>query len=286
MPSKKYNTESERKEARRQLARAKYAENPEKFRAQQQILRDTNHPAYQRMKAHEQKKRDENPEFYRERSRQYYAADPEKHRMQRRKYVAANKEKVRAQDAQLRLKHRAIILERLHASRMQDPERFRDRERRWREKNREALRTREAQWRTEHKEAQIAIAARKRARKKGLPDTFTEADALFVREYWQYACAVCGREEGLFHRLEYDHWIPISSPACPGTIPGNMLLLCGVKRGASGHPCCNTSKRAKDPIIWLTEKLGPRQARAKIKEIETFFVAAKAFAESQQSAAD
>ena len=52
---------------------------------------------------------------------------------------------------------------------------------------------------------------------------------------------------------------------CPGTIPTNIVLLC---HGISG---CNTRKRDQDPIEWLNKQLGPRKAKAKLKEIEAYF---------------
>src|SRR4030095_13167308 len=75
-----------------------------------------------------------------------------------------------------------------------------------------------------------------------------------------------------------DHWIPLADPASPGTVPWNMLPLCHWKKNTknSSHaPYCNASKGAKDPVVWLTEKLGPRKAKAKLKEIETFFARAQ-----------
>src|SRR5581483_2176482 len=56
------------------------------------------------------------------------------------------------------------------------------------------------------------------ARKRSLPDTFTERDWQRALEYWDYKCAVCGRPRGLWHTLAADHWIPLTAPDCPGTV--------------------------------------------------------------------
>ena|SRR5258708_10117301 len=54
-----------------------------------------------------------------------------------------------------------------------------------------------------------------------LPNTFDKAQRQFSRQYWQCACSVCGKPtEG------FDHWIPISSLLCPGTIALNMIPMC------------------------------------------------------------
>jgi ribosomal protein L37AE/L43A len=103
-------------------------------------------------------------------------------------------------------------------------------------------------------------------RKRELPHTFTEQDWQRALEYWEYTCAVCGRPRGLWHTLAADHWIPLTDPDCPGTVPTNIVPLC---HGESG---CNNSKRAKSPQAWLEAKLGPKQAFQKMLEIDAYFL--------------
>ncbi len=129
---------------------------------------------------------------------------------------------------------------------------------------------------------EIIRGARYRARKLGLPDHWHRKNGDFAFQYWHYACAVCGKENGMWNVIAFDHWIPIASEKCPGTIPTNMLPLCHlIKNAPFNSSCCNNSKGAKDPVAWLVTKLGPRRAKAKLQEIETFFAAARAFSESQ-----
>jgi len=109
---------------------------------------------------------------------------------------------------------------------------------------------------------------RRRTRKYAKPHTFTVDDAQFARTYWQQRCAVCGTEEGFWWKLQMDHWIPLSHPDCPGTVPTNMVPLCG---GLTG---CNQSKSRRMPEPWLKQKFGPRKAAAILRRIEAFFLAA------------
>ena len=128
---------------------------------------------------------------------------------------------------------------------------------------------------------EIIRGARYRARKLGLPDNWHRINGDFAFRYWHYACAVCGKENGMWNIIAFDHWIPIAREDCPGTIPTNMLPLCHLTKNAPfNSPCCNNSKGAKDPVLWLKDKLGSRKAKTKLQEIEEFFAAAKAFAES------
>lgn len=139
---------------------------------------------------------------------------------------------------------------------------------------------RERSRKKKNKRDEVVRGARYRAQKLGLPSEWKKAHAEFAFRYWHYMCAVCGTENGIWHVIALDHWIPIASDMCPGTIPGNMVPLCHATKGSPpGTPSCNQSKGAKLPNLWLTEKLGPRKTKAKLKEIETFFGAARLFSE-------
>ena len=104
-----------------------------------------------------------------------------------------------------------------------------------------------------------------RARKRSLNDCFTVEDWKHALEYFEGCCAVCDRPPGLWHTLAADHWIPLSSPDCPGTIPENIIPLC---HGIDG---CNNSKHAKLPLEWLTEKFGKRKAMVIFNRIGDYF---------------
>jgi hypothetical protein len=121
-------------------------------------------------------------------------------------------------------------------------------------------------WRKRHPGKVRDYGTRRKARKRSLPDTMTEAQVAFLYQYWHFACAVCGEEEGLFGlQLVMDHWIALSDARCPGTVATNMVLLCN---GTGG---CNTSKNGKDPVLWLTQRYGERKAQAILKKITVYF---------------
>lgn len=125
----------------------------------------------------------------------------------------------------------------------------------WRTKNPEKLR----------RKSQIN-EARRNARERTLPDTFTAAQWARCKQYWGYACVYCGREEGFEWTMSIEHFIALSIPDSPGTVATNILPAC---HGTYG--CCNVSKGNKDAKTWLIEKLGPRQAAKKLAEIATYF---------------
>ena len=111
----------------------------------------------------------------------------------------------------------------------------------------------------------VLIKHRYRARKLQLPDTWTKEQLAFMLNYWKHACAVCGNPKGLFWTLAHDHWIPISSPDCPGTIATNMIPLC------HGDGGCNNSKQDADPHTWLLRRFEDKKSAKIEKAIATYF---------------
>ena len=111
---------------------------------------------------------------------------------------------------------------------------------------------------------------RRRARLADLPFDFTAVDKARAFDYWHGCCAVCGRPlRDLFgeHQPTLDHWITLSDPRPdnPGTVPTNMIPLCG---GING---CNETKGTQDPLEWLIETYGSQKAKRIAARIETFF---------------
>lgn len=108
-------------------------------------------------------------------------------------------------------------------------------------------------------------SGRRRARQIGKPDSFTMHDWQIALDYFDHRCAVCGRPIGLWHNLAQDHWIPISNPDCPGTIPTNIVPLC------QGQGGCNNSKNNNEAFNWLINKFGKRKAARIMKRIQGYF---------------
>jgi hypothetical protein len=135
----------------------------------------------------------------------------------------------------------------------------------WRVAHPEQLKTNNKNWKQHNRDKVIVLHAKRRARQEALPATFTDEQAQFARQYFHYACAVCGNEEGFQWMIGFDHWIPIVATNCPGTVATNMIPLC---HGLGG---CNNRKHDKDPHAWLLEQFGTRKAAAILRKIETYF---------------
>lgn len=96
------------------------------------------------------------------------------------------------------------------------------------------------------------------ARKRGKPDAFSKADWLRCIKYFNYQCAACGRLADSQHIIAMDHWIPLSHPDCPGTIPTNIIPLCHSIKG--GNDGCNNAKSNRDAHEWLIFTFGEQKA--------------------------
>jgi hypothetical protein len=106
---------------------------------------------------------------------------------------------------------------------------------------------------------------RRAALVRALPSDFSAGDWARAVEYFNGRCAVCDRPPGLWHTLAADHWIPLTHPDCPGTVPTNIVPLCHQDGG------CNNHKSSKHPEQWLVETFGMRRAGEILERINAFF---------------
>ncbi|MBZ0284458.1 MAG: HNH endonuclease [Anaerolineae bacterium] len=86
-------------------------------------------------------------------------------------------------------------------------------------------------------------AARRLARKRGLPATATYRDWKAAIKYFKGCCAVCQQP---LNPPTLDHWIPMAQGG--GTTPDNILPLC---------LDCNNHKHEQPGSAWLLEQYGP-----------------------------
>ena len=107
---------------------------------------------------------------------------------------------------------------------------------------------------------------KRRALKIGLPNTLTEDEVRRCSDYFNGLCAACGSQSSLFNVIELDHFVPLSSPLCPGTVAGNMIPLC---------KSCNSGKRDREALEWATSRFGVRKAKQFIKRVEGYFASLK-----------
>jgi hypothetical protein len=190
-------------------------------------------------------------------------------------YRASHKERKAATSKAYRAANRKRLVEYDKEKYLADPDKENARNKAWRDANREHLKTyrknnRERTvaynktWREANPEKRRVGWHRYVARKFSLPSDFTPADWKYALEYFSGCCAACGRQPGLWHTLAADHWIPLTSPDCPGTVRWNMVPLC---HGIDG---CNNQKFNKKPDAWLIDQFGKRKGRTILLKIEAF----------------
>lgn len=192
-----------------------------------------------------------------------------------RKYRETNRERIREYGRNYHAKHRARDRDNYRRWCKENPERVseyrhrsREYHRLYREANRERIRERDREYYIAHKAQRHVIKHNRKARKHGLPSDFTTEQQRFALDYFHHACAYCGRQfHDLFNErtLAFDHFIPLSSPECPGTTVTNMLPSC---HGIDG---CNTTKNSIPPHEWLIRRFGKRKSREIIARIEAYF---------------
>lgn len=140
-----------------------------------------------------------------------------------------------------------------------------ERSARWDRENPEKRADNVARWASENRDKRAVNEQRRRAKKRQVTEDFTPQDWQFAVDHFGGLCAACGRPSGFFHTLSMDHWIPLSSPDCPGHIPANIVPLC------NGFGGCNQSKHRTEPQEWLTKKFGKNKAKAILAKVHEFF---------------
>lgn len=74
---------------------------------------------------------------------------------------------------------------------------------------------------------------------------------------WDHQCAYCGVKSALWH----DHWVAVSDPECPGTVPWNIVPACET---------CNRRKHTKPGPEWVKQSTTLQRIEAYLaaKEVE------------------
>lgn len=205
-------------------------------------------------------------------ARLYYQANREKRLAQVKAYRQAHAETIR--EAQLRRRQEGRSYDKMHPEDHKaycrtyneaHREKLRLQNRRSHQGNKERNNTRARNYYKNNRDEYKVRGIIRRTRKQSLPNTFSVADLQRAHEYWGGICPCCGKQiYDLFGEISphADHWIPLSSPNCPGTVPWNMVILCSR---------CNLSKSDKEPRIWVMEKFGKRQGAAILKRIDEYF---------------
>jgi len=255
--------ESQCRECRRASKRKWRAANPAKVREQRQR-------AYWK-----------DPEKARSRSRDYARREPDKVKQRRRIWYENNVEHAREYGRRYGQEHRAEQTAKRREWAKNNPEKTRAQKRRYYERHKEHIKAKSSRWYYNQDPADINRKARerrrrwrlnnpdtrqvsyikRRARKRELPAQFTQADWQRALEYFEYRCAYCYDfpEEGTV--LEADHFIPLRSRKCPGTVPENMIPACR---------SCNRSKSKKSPKKWLEQRFSPLYALIIIGRIQDY----------------
>jgi hypothetical protein len=194
-----------------------------------------------------------------------HLANREKRAETQRKYNEANRESIAAYKRQWQEENRERLAEYSQQWRKANRKELLAKKRQYGRENREKIAQRKRKAHEENPNKRRINRNRREARKRSLPDTFTTEQWIQCLVFWHGCCAVCGNQlKDLFGNVipHADHWIPLNSPDCPGTVAENMICLCN---------SCNSSKQDVPAYEWLESKCGKRKAKQILKRIEDYF---------------
>ena len=205
------------------------------------------------------------------RARQWNVDNVERASESSKLYYQANSEIIKARSAQRYLDHTEKMNQQARARHEinRDRDNANNRANRLKHIERETQRT--AEWVAAHPERRreiannygksakgIAARVRRRARERGLPATFTSEQWLMCLSWWHNTCAYCGEQKPLCA----DHFVPLASVDCPGTIAENMLPAC---------KSCNSSKMDRDFVEWSGNRVDPFEHAEILSRIGAYF---------------
>lgn len=202
-------------------------------------------------------------ESRRERSRRLNREYKKKNAEKVKAYNDANREVMRAYFKEYHIRNRERRTKMWAEWRTANRVQARIEEREYYQKNRDAIRAKGRQRYAKNPLQYLLWCHRRQARKRGLPDTFTKEQAEHAMRYWNNSCAVCGIPFGLITTETWDHWIPLTSDKCPGTVAANMVPLCA---------SCNTSKKDREARLWLKEYVSPKRWKSIATQVEAFLL--------------
>lgn len=188
----------------------------------------------EKLRADYRRRYDADPGAWARYSRTYIEKTPGKRAADARKRYAANLEKTRANNRKRYARNKAARIKAVRKYAIAHPERVYMLNKKW------------------------------KRRKMSLPIAFSAEQWQAALSYWQHRCAYCGKPQG-FDRvsaLSTDHFIPLSSSDCPGTLPTNILPVCR---------SCNASKGSRVACEWLVMRFGKRKAPAILARIQAYF---------------
>lgn len=193
-----------------------------------------------------------------------YYADHENNLIKKRSAYHKNPDKHSIRAKQYRESHLEILREKDRAYKAANIERRLTYNRIWAAKNREKVREYSRRWASKNRSRTHKNVLVRRARRRALPANWTRQNWLSCLSYFEGKCAYCGNPPGLFRNMgmNADHFIPLASDKCPGTVPENIVPAC---------VSCNSSKSDKLPEQWLIGKFGARKAKKILRRIADYF---------------
>lgn len=195
----------------------------------------------------QKKEREQFPEYVKSRAKKFRDANIDRINSTRREQYSKNPEKAKQRSRDYRNKNIDIV-------RIKDRDKY--------QKKKEHYKKVHRQYYINNAQIVYAIGHRYRARKRNLPAIYSASDWKSICEYFDNKCAVCGNKR----TLHADHWIPLASLECPGTVVWNIVPLC---------KSCNCSKKSSNALTWILERYDYDDGMAINARIESFLLSQK-----------
>lgn len=183
-----------------------------------------------------------------EQNRQHRKNNPDKEKERHHHYYEANTDECKARSR------------RYYQS---NPDKAKTRARHYREANLDKVKSRHQRYSKANPDKSREQTHRRRAKKRGLPNTLTDQEWRNALAYFNGCCAYCDRSPSLFDYykvLQHDHFVPLSKG---GPYTAQNII--------PGCQTCNDAKHDYDALEWLISKWGKTIGKRKYNAIMIYF---------------
>jgi hypothetical protein len=191
--------------------------------------------------------------------RQQHPEAREKAREYSREYYKIHREEIREKSKTWRKANREYLIEAAKKWNRKNPEKHAKHSRDYHKNHPDRVLKQKQQYRENNRNRVYLLRHKREARKRGLPDTLSTEQWEICLRYFNFRCAYCGCKSDTFHR---DHFIPLASSHCTGTVVTNIVPAC---------VSCNCSKNSSDPIVWINSMFDLDTSKKILNKIYIYF---------------
>lgn len=174
-----------------------------------------------------------------------------------KEWADSNPERVKSRSKTYYQQNREAISAKAKKWSRDNPDRRRKIKNKWVKNNPDKILAKNARLRSKNPDKYRMYTLNRLARLESLP--YEDVDVDMLLKAFNRSCAYCGIA---LTKFQVDHYIPLASDHCLGTVYANLVPAC--------QPC-NASKCDHDPVLWIRDRFGEYKGQVILDRILSYF---------------